>query len=391
MKFGNGTALVVSAIALASVPACIDAQQVVYRTGFETSESFNPGVLAGQGGFIAYLDRNKSAATVSTAMPKLGLQSVRLNGPDFVTANSNGDYSGYFYPQVNYDAVGSGNPVVTAVADVKFISHDSAVPAASGYQLYTIAGDFLGGIDLESDGSIYAYNDASFSDPIPFVDGQWYKLRTVANFSSQLLRFYVDGTFFAELPMPPIGAGDIGDVDLFMFGQGAIPGQESFVDNYTILADATDSIVPKAFTIFRGNLVSGALGSLLDQDNDPLVVRNGPIALPSESPITVVLDGNADSGAPSTFAMRLRARVSIGNLSLSTDFFDWTTNSYVSVDTRSAPTTDTVFTVSAGNPTRFIRSGDFAVRSRVRVRPAGVLFTNAWRLFLDEAVWKITP
>lgn len=145
---------------------------------------------------------------------------------------------------------------------------------------------------------------------------------------------------------------------------------------------------PSAYSIFRGSLVSGTLNSLLESDDDYLVVRNGPVALPSEAPITIIFDGTSTATNPSFLRFMVENKVSINNLTQQIDLYNWTTNAFVQLDSRSASTTDQTVTVS-GAPGTYIQTGTKAVRARLRVRPSGPLFTNNWRTSVDRAVWFI--
>lgn len=149
-------------------------------------------------------------------------------------------------------------------------------------------------------------------------------------------------------------------------------------------------IPPTSFTVVRGALVSGGLAELLVSDDQYLVVRNGPVAFPSEAPITITFEGAASVNTASQLDFVIENRVSINGLTQQVDMYDFAASAYDQLDSRPAPTTDLVVTIAGTNPSRYISSGN-AVRSRLRIRPAGPLFTNNWRTYVDQVLWNHTP
>lgn len=148
-------------------------------------------------------------------------------------------------------------------------------------------------------------------------------------------------------------------------------------------------VAPSALTVLRGSLESGGLAELTSSDDRYLIVKNGPVALPSESPITIVFDGKSPQSSVGQLRFVLENRVSLNGLTQRLDLFDWQANAYDQEQSMAAPTTDTTTLLVATNPQRYIRSPDRAMRTRLRVRPAGPLFTNSWRTFVDQAVWQL--
>lgn len=191
--------------------------------------------------------------------------------------------------------------------------------------------------------------------------------------------------FLANQVIPGIGGGDnLGNPRNVNFQN--IPGNQ-----YVTISQGQVDVPPSGFTIFRGALVSGGLAELLSSDDQYLVVRNGPIAFPNESPITIYFDGTYTGGTKTAVSFKIENKVSISGLTQIVDMFNYTTNSYdtTAVDTRPAPTTDTVVKITgSGDINRFFGTGG-ALRSRLRVRPAGPLFTNNWRTSVDQVQWVV--
>lgn len=154
-----------------------------------------------------------------------------------------------------------------------------------------------------------------------------------------------------------------------------------------ILADVP--VPPTSYSVFRGLYQAGTLASLFASDDQYLEVRNGPVALPSESPVTIVFDGTAPAGYPYSLRFILESRASISGLTQRIDLFDWTTNAYVQTDTRAASTSDQTVSIGATNPDNLVESGTNALRARLRVRADNPVFTNNWRALVDFVGWRI--
>ncbi len=175
-----------------------------------------------------------------------------------------------------------------------------------------------------------------------------------------------------------------------LFDAGANAAQDlPFEVNGTQLGGGVD-IPPTDFTFFRGVQESGDLSSLAISDDNYLVARNGVTALRTESPITLRVSSVSPLGTPTNFGFKVENHVSITGLTQRTDLFDYVAGSYENEDTRSATTTDSVVQVAGTSPARFVETGTNAIKSQVRIRADGPVFTNTWRSFFDQTVWQIS-
>ncbi len=157
------------------------------------------------------------------------------------------------------------------------------------------------------------------------------------------------------------------------------------IDNISISEQPI--VPPTGFNVFRGVLEGGNVSSLIGSDDNYVVVKNGVTALRTESPITVEVLGTSPTQAVTILKFNVENRVSITGLNQYIDMYDWTASAYEQQDARAATTTDGVVALTATNPNRFIQGGTKSLKSRMRIRPAGPVFTNTWRSFLDQAVW----
>lgn len=152
-------------------------------------------------------------------------------------------------------------------------------------------------------------------------------------------------------------------------------------------------VVPSSYSVFRGSALSGSLSDLWYSDDSYLKVRNGPIALPSESPISVVVESQSPSGTILSLNFINEAKVSINNLLQKIEMFNFKTGVYDLVDTRAATTSDSSTTVyRTSSPGDYVETGTRKLRSRVSFKPGAPLFTNNYNASIDQTVWNVgTP
>ena len=167
-------------------------------------------------------------------------------------------------------------------------------------------------------------------------------------------------------------------------------GAPNFDGLYNSLATQAQTITPSAFTVVRGKLISGDLTSLASIDQNYLVVQTGVTINANDPPIQVVLNGNASQGTASNLEVDLTAHC-INGSGQAIDAWNWTTNSYVQIDSRNSTSTDSTVKVSIPNPNQYIQSGTNAVQLRIRYFRVSGIVSIAWNSFIDQAIWKLTP
>ncbi len=88
-----------------------------------------------------------------------------------------------------------------------------------------------------------------------------------------------------------------------------------------------------------------------------------------------------------TFQVTVENKVSITGLSQLIDLYDYAQGKFVNADARAAFTTDLVVTVTGSSAN--VERGTRNVQSQMQVRPAGPVFTNTWRSYVDQTKWLI--
>lgn len=229
---------------------------VLYQADFEPP-TFVPGLLQGQDGWSAFAD-SVDAATVSTDLPRSGVQSLKI---DWASLNFSPDIGGSFglYGRIlPYDPLGSGTPLIEVSADIN-------VPvSAAACAIAIILGDAsfaaFAGINLEIDnGHIVLINDDIVSVERPgYTFGEWAHLQALFDFQNRTVGGFFNGEFFGEIPFTS-GIGDtIGAIAIAAGGPFPPPELVAHVDNVAITA----TTVPEPTTgilLSTGILAVGAV------------------------------------------------------------------------------------------------------------------------------------
>lgn len=165
-------------------------------------------------------------------------------------------------------------------------------------------------------------------------------------------------------------------------------GQMNDVRGATPFGATVIKVPPSGFNVIRGALVSGDLNSLLTSDDNYLVVRNGPVALKIESPITVDVNASTSYQTVASMKVRWENKVSISGLEQRLEMKNYLTNAFVQLDRRAASTTDTEIVVDVPSPNEYIEAATHARLARLRVNATGPLFTNTWSMRCDFVGWE---
>jgi hypothetical protein len=206
---------------------------VLYSTGFEAPEFTAAQPLVGQNGwtlepFVSPGDTN--AATISTAFPASGSQSVQVDGSQFTDG-----YAGYYngasynvaqYPVIdvraNFALLGPGTPTDQVSINLDFIR-------ANGVN----AGTFFADLWLSSDGTAWTFGGDGFVDTVPYRYGVYNQVEMLANFLTNQVEYLVNGIVVQTQSLDLAGATA---VSAGFSMQSIVPTTDylSYVDNYQI-------------------------------------------------------------------------------------------------------------------------------------------------------------
>lgn len=170
---------------------------------------------------------------------------------------------------------------------------------------------------------------------------------------------------------------------------GGPPNEANFYSRITASGTANE-LLPSAFTVVRGNLLSGGLTDLWYDDQNYMMIRRGFTPGLNEAPINL----EVQSVAPSTniISMTFNAQVKGDRAGLVArlDLFNYATGQWVNWDswtTNGAEQTRTVIVTS--NPQNYVQSGTRNVRARVTVNRGPTALGAMFQADFDKLTWTV--
>ncbi len=177
----------------------------------------------------------------------------------------------------------------------------------------------------------------------------------------------------------------------------AVSGTLSDIQRYRILfnlAPLTEAYAPMSLTPNTGVVIGGNVASLANSDDDRFIMREvPPLALGLPSIRWSATSFGRANAAINTVTVRVEASTSAvpaGALSQRLLLWNWNTNSYEAVDTRSATASDSTYDVVINsNAGRFMNAATGELRARMEWFDPGTLFSFGWVTRTDQLRWTI--
>lgn len=234
-------ALLIGFLGLAAADTA-GAGTVLYQTGFEAPEfetgAVQNGALAGQGGWVSWINASQNAAQVVSCSAG---QLVQIAGP-LVASTGPNFYSSEFSESLsNYNAVTAGVPIVSVSADI-WMSLGPTASQASFLFGFLVLNDENGApyetVGVDGHGVVFGQNFASPNDVVIAAGNgtnAFHILRADLNFTSRQVTFYMDAVPFGSMPFNP-GAGHLlGSVALTFQSSNPLDSR-FYVDNVSVTA-----------------------------------------------------------------------------------------------------------------------------------------------------------
>lgn len=169
-------------------------------------------------------------------------------------------------------------------------------------------------------------------------------------------------------------------------------GQQATKTSALQVNSAAVVVNPGSYALNLGLLEAGGLSDLFTSDDSYLRVRSWIVPSTLSPEIQITLYGVSPAASPSQLSFQVESKTSYGYVNQTMELWNWTTNSYESVDVRPIGTSDTTATVAAsGNLSRFVQSGTGNLKARVSMKATGPIPATVWRTWYDRTVWIITP
>jgi probable HAF family extracellular repeat protein len=149
-------------------------------------------------------------------------------------------------------------------------------------------------------------------------------------------------------------------------------------------------VLPRSYTLLRGAVMSGNLNSLFYSDDQYLLLRPHIVLSQTEAPIQAEISSLCPYPSPAVLRLVVESSVNISNVTRKIEVFHFTTQRWVELDSRTAPTNDDRLEFSLAPSSHYI-GPQFELRVRLSFRPAGMVLFYPWQARLDEVAWRVTP
>ncbi|MBV6457667.1 MAG: hypothetical protein HONBIEJF_00784 [Fimbriimonadaceae bacterium] len=221
------------------------------------------------------------------------------------------------------------------------------------------------------------------------TDGDWDMVATLGFQSvAQVLVNDGNGGFALEHTIPTgFETGRTGGADLDadklpeLLTTNGRAGSVSVVRNTTWTAASSVSLI-------RGHLVAGGLAETRVSDNLHMVARNQIVVNQNQRPLVFRFEAMAPMFWLNSITVLLEAKASTVGLTQYIDLFDWSANTWVQVDARSATTVDQKLAVGVTDPARFMHPTTRQVLSQVSYKVTGPVQSQSWTAAIDFVSWK---
>jgi hypothetical protein len=148
-------------------------------------------------------------------------------------------------------------------------------------------------------------------------------------------------------------------------------------------------VQPNGFTVVRGVTVSGGtLASVLQSDDDRMVMRPGITFTTSQDPVVLEFTGNAGQTSANELRLLVESSAASVNIQIRTEMYDYDAGVFVQVGAAPSTTTDSTQTFIRSDADRWISPAG-EVKCRVSYRATGPVFVYPWSGRLDMVRWSI--
>lgn len=155
----------------------------------------------------------------------------------------------------------------------------------------------------------------------------------------------------------------------------------------------TETLVPFEVTFPAGSSQAGNFTSLWTSNDQYVTLKRGIVLNPTIDPMQVAVKGIANSENANSIKFRAELGTTTGGSPQKIYLFNYSTNQYDLVDSRSSTTADSVVEITVtNNPTRYINQTQGAEHLQVKALitfRAIITLNNSWNARIDQAVWIV--
>ncbi len=150
-----------------------------------------------------------------------------------------------------------------------------------------------------------------------------------------------------------------------------------------------ESVAPSSFSLARGQVFSGNVGSLASSDDNRLVLRPFIVLNQAERPIQLIVNGSTTVAQPREIVVSVESHANITNLRQWIEAWNYSTSAWDQLDTRVLTTTDNTVQVSITQNAQNYRSGTGALQLRISYMPEGLVLFYPWEARIDWVNWSL--
>ena len=156
------------------------------------------------------------------------------------------------------------------------------------------------------------------------------------------------------------------------------------------LVDTPDTVLPTAFNVFRGVLLSGGLAEIADSDDTYMQLNPGFTLDSMESPVWLLFDAALANDSPAGLLFSIESSANTIGLERVIELYNFDTSSFEVLSQEMVSfNEESVSTVCpSGDLSRFVESGTGAVEARVGWNRVGFTLIFPWRVDVDQISWS---
>jgi hypothetical protein len=151
-----------------------------------------------------------------------------------------------------------------------------------------------------------------------------------------------------------------------------------------------DEIAPHTLIRRAGNVVTGTVASVAEQDDVRLEVNPGVVFSTLMSPVQLEFVGQASAAAATHMSIFVETAASVPIVQVVLEAYDYDSSSFIELYRAASTTSDLQLRFDRADAARFI-SPTGEMRLRARYRASGPVFSYPWRAKLDWVRWRVMP
>ncbi len=150
-------------------------------------------------------------------------------------------------------------------------------------------------------------------------------------------------------------------------------------------------VAANGFTVIRGTLLSGGLSELAVSDDARMIIHAQFLPGDLGAPVDLEVRGTAPQTIANTISLVLESSATLAGAQQTIFAFNYDTNQYAAVDTRTLSANDqTANVVISSNVSSFINPTTREMKLRVKIRPGVALFSTNWDGRFDLVKWRVS-